>query len=1006
VNPNFNKIRISVSKDKLTSEAVIVEHGYGNRFQGFQNLMRLRIRDILLVSSLYDLYLFEEDGRLYELIRHEYLGLQLSHSPELTRVSTAKDAILLAEKEKRFDLIITTLHIEDMHAVKFAKLIKKKKLDIPVVLLAFDNREIKNLLQHENAKIFDNIFIWQGDYRIIIAIIKSMEDKLNLEHDTKMIGVNNIIVIEDNVRYYSSFMPIIYTEVLNQSRRLISEGINITHRFLRMRSRPKILLCSSYEEASKYFKKYGEFTLGIISDVAFPKRNKLDQKAGIKFANYVKKIQNDIPILLLSDNVDNKEYASKAGCSFILKNSELLLDDLRQFMIEYFSFGDFVFRNNRGIEVGRAKNLKSLEKQLSIVPAESIEYHSERNHFSNWLKSRSEFQLAHQLRPRKVSDFNSLEHLRTDLLNSIRKYIRTRQRGIITEFVKESFDPQSSFARIGGGSLGGKARGLGFINSLINDYNISDQFEDILIHIPSAIVLATEIFDEFIEQNNLKEFALHCKDDLKITEKFLAAKIFPEKALGDLAAFLNIVQTPLAIRSSSLLEDSQYHPFAGVYQTYMIPNNHNNPLIRLNQLLIAIKKVYASTFFQGAKDYIKLTAYRSEEEKMAVIVQKMIGCQHDNRFYPTFSGVAKSYNFYPIHPQTSGDGIVNVALGLGKTVVDGGRSVRFCPRYPTDLIQFYSAADSFEFSQKEFYALQLDTIEDPAESIKDSQIKLSGLDIAEKDGTLNYVGSTYSHENDIIYDGIARSGSRLITFSQILKYKIFPLPEILDLLLDMAAWGMGSPVEIEFAVNMNNLPQQPKEFGLLQMRPLVLNQEMEELEIFEEDKSRILCESSQVMGHGLVDSIYDIVYVDNNLFNRADSRTVALEVSQFNSELLNLGRQYLLIGVGRWGTLDPWLGIPVEWEQIAGAKVIVEASFKDMEVTPSQGSHFFQNLTSFMIGYFSVGSNFSKSFIDWEWLNSCETFSKKKYTKHVKLQSPLLIKMNGKKNQGIILKPE
>lgn len=995
-----------MAKEKLTSEAVFVEHGYGNRFQGFQNLMRLRIRDILLVSSLYDLYLFEEDGRLYELIRHEYLGLQLSHSPELTRVSTAKDAIMLAEQERRFDLIITTLHVEDMHAVNFAKLIKKKKINIPVVLLAFDNREIKSLLLDESSKVFDNIFIWQGDYRIIIAIIKSLEDKLNLEHDTKMIGVNNIIVIEDNVRYYSSFMPIIYTEVLNQSRRLISEGINITHRFLRMRSRPKILLCSTYEEANIYFKKYGEYTLGIISDVAFPKRNKLDPIAGVKFAKHVKKSQSDIPILLLSDNNDNKQLANKTGCSFILKNSELLLDDLRQFMIEYFSFGDFVFRNQKGLEVGRAKNLKSLAKQLSVVPIESIEYHSERNHFSNWLKSRSEFQLAHYLRPRKVSDYSTIEDLRADLLTSIRRYILTRQRGIITEFVKESFDPQTSFARIGGGSLGGKARGLGFINSLINDYNISDQFDNILIHIPSAIVLATEIFDEFIEKNNLKEFALHCKDDNKITEKFLAAKVFPEKALGDLAAFLNIVQTPLAIRSSSLLEDSQYHPFAGVYQTYMIPNNHSNPLIRLNQLLIAIKKVYASTYYQGAKDYIKLTAYRSEEEKMAVIIQKMIGDEHENRFYPTFSGVAKSYNFYPIHPQRSEEGIVNVALGLGKTVVDGGRSVRFCPKYPTDLIQFYSAQDTFEFSQKDFYALKLDSKEDPEDKTHDTQIRLYNLATAEKDGTLNYVGSTYSYENDTIYEGIARSGTRLITFSQILKYKNFPLSEILDLLLDMAGWGMGSPVELEFAVNLTTQPNKPKEFGLLQMRPLVLNQELEELEISEKDETKILCRSSQVMGHGLVENICDIVYVDYHKFNRSDSRNVAAEISQYNSELVSQNKPYLLIGVGRWGTLDPWLGIPVEWEQIAGAKVIIESSFKDMEVTPSQGSHFFQNLTSFMIGYFSVGGNFKDSFIDWDWLFSSKIKSEKKYTKHISLESSLTIKMNGKTNEGIILKPE
>ncbi len=994
-----------MSQENLTFNSVFVEHGYGNRFQGFQNLMRLRIRDILLVSSLYDLYLFEEDGRLYELIRHEYLGLQLSHSPELTRVSTAREAFKLAEEERRFDLIITTLHIEDMHAVNFAKQLKKKKINIPIVLLAYDNSELKNLLLSEQSKIFSNVFIWQGDYRIIIAIIKSLEDKMNLDHDTKMIGVNNIIVIEDNVRYYSSFMPIIYTEVLNQSRRLISEGINLTHRFLRMRSRPKILLCSSYEEANNYFKKYGEFTLGVISDVAFPRKNVLDDKAGIRFANHVKKLQSDIPILLLSENEGNRELAIKTKCSFILKNSSLLLNGLRQFMIEYFSFGDFIFRTKKGIEVGRAKDLKSLEKQIRIVPSESLEFHSSKNHFSNWLKARSEFQLAHYLRPRKVSDYPSIEHLRKDLIKSISNYIKNRQRGIITDFSKETFDPQSSFARIGGGSLGGKARGLGFINTLINDYDITNKFEDILIFVPSAVVLGTDIFDEFLESNKLKEFAINCTNDTEITRKFLEAKVFPEKALGDLAAFLDIVDSPLAIRSSSLLEDSQYHPFAGVYQTYMIPNDNKNPLLRLNQLLNAVKKVYASTFYQSAKEYIKLTSYRSEEEKMAVVIQKMIGSERNGKFYPNFAGVAKSYNFYPIKPQTSEDGIVNVALGLGKTVVDGGKSVRFCPKYPTDLIQFYSASDSFKHSQKEFFALELNASDNLDDITHDTLTKKYELEEAEKDGTLHFIGSTYSADNDIIYEGIARPGIRIITFSQILKYKIFPLPDIIDLLLDMAAWGMGSPVEIEFAVNINGNGNH-KEFGLLQMRPLVLHQEMEELSIEETDFSKILCKSNQVLGHGTIENIQDVVFVDLRKFKRETSRIVAQEISQYNSELFSEQIPYLLIGVGRWGSLDPWLGIPVEWEQISGARVIIEADLPDMDISPSQGSHFFQNLTSFMVGYFTVASNKKDTYLDWDWLFSSKISSKKKYTKHIRLENPLLIKMNGKSNEGIILKPE
>ena len=591
---------------KSSSEILFVEHGYGNRFQGFQNLMRLRIRDILLVSSLYDLYLFEEDGRLYELIRNEYQGLNLSHSPELTRVSSGQDAISLAMEESRFDLIITTLHIEDMHPLSFAKLAKKSGLNIPVVLLAHDNKELKYLLLNPEINVFDKVFIWQGDFRIIIAMIKYLEDKMNVEHDSKIVGVQNVIFIEDNIRYYSSFLPIIYTEMLSQSQRLISEGINLTHKFLRMRARPKILLCSNYEEAADYFKRYKDLCLGIISDIDFPRKGKQDPEAGIRFAKAVKKEHPDIPILLASTNPENQSEAENVEASFILKNSPTLLNELRQFMNQHFSFGDFVFKTKNGVEVARANNLKALEDSLKVVPIESITFHAERNHFSNWLKARTEFGLAHQLRPRKVSDYPNHEALREDLIISLQNYRSMRQRGIITDFNKETFDPESSFARIGGGSLGGKARGLGFVNTLINDYNVRDTFENVNISVPAAVVLGTEIFDRFLDDNNLRSFALHCNDDAEITKRFLEAENFPEDILGELAGFLQLIHTPLAVRSSSLLEDSQYHPFAGVYETYMLPNNQTNPLIRLNDLLNTIKRVYASTFYQAPKNYIKI----------------------------------------------------------------------------------------------------------------------------------------------------------------------------------------------------------------------------------------------------------------------------------------------------------------------------------------------------------------------------------------------------------------
>jgi CheY-like chemotaxis protein len=987
-------------------DALWVEHGYGNRFQGFQNLMRLRIRDILLVSSLYDLYLFEEDGRLYELIRNEYQGLNLSHSPELTRVSSGSEAIALAKEERKFDLIITTLHIEDMPPVLFAKMIREAGLNIPIVLLAHDNKELNLLLLSKDHTVFDKIFIWQGDFRIIIAIVKYFEDILNVDHDTRMVGVQTVIVIEDSVRYYSSFLPIIYTEILNQSQRLISEGINLSHKFLRMRARPKILLCLSYEEAWDYYTRYKEFMLGIISDIDFPRNGINDPQAGIKFAKEVKKEHEDVPILLLSNVEENSKIASEINVSFIMKESPTLLNELRVFMNYYFSFGDFVFRTPEGVEVGRATNLRTLEEQLAIVPVESIRYHGEKNHFSNWLKARTEFWLAHQLRPRKVSDYKSVEALRKDLIYSLHGYRHMRQRGIITDFVKETFDPASSFARIGGGSLGGKARGLGFVNTLINNYNVGDKFDDIHIQVPPAVVIGTDVFDQFIDENDLRNFALNCNDDEEITRRFLDAEKFPEDVLGELAAFLDIIHSPLAVRSSSLLEDSQYHPFAGVYQTYMLPNNHHNKLIRLSQLLNTVKRVYASTFYQNTKNYIKITSYRLEEEKMAVIIQKMVGFSHENRFYPDFSGVAKSYNYYPHAPQKQEDGIVSVALGLGKTVVDGGNTVRFCPKYPTDLIQFYSVEESLDSSQRNFFALILDGDADFGYVTHDMLVQEFDLKTAEKDGTLVPVGSTYIHDNYAIYDGISRDGLRVITFGPILRNKLFPLPEILDLLLDMGTWGMGTPVEIEFAVNLRPEPGSPKEFGLLQMRPLVVNRELEELNIDDYKEEDIICQSAQVLGNGIITDIHDIVLVDYHLFERVKSRDVAREVGLFNNKLISEGKPYLLIGVGRWGSLDPWLGIPVNWEMISGAKAIIETGFKEMAVAPSQGSHFFQNITSFMVGYFTVNPHNNLGYINWDWLLGQPPVESMQFTKHLQFSKPILIKMNGQKNKGVILKPE
>lgn len=983
-----------------------IEDISGSRIKTFQKLMRFRVRDILLVSSMYDNYLFEEDGRLYELIRHEAQSLNLSHAPEITHVTSAAEAIELASGTNPFDLIITTLHIEDMHVIKFAQRLREAGITTPLVLLAYDNRERKDLVTNYDTSVFDRIFIWQGDYRLIIAIIKDVEDRRNVENDTLTVGVQSILLVEDDVRFYSSYLPILYSEILHQSQQLISEGVNLTHKLLRMRARPKILLCTSYEEAWSYYEKYEEFILGIISDINFKRNGVKDPEAGFDFARKVREAHEDIPILLQSSNPAFADRAREIGASFMLKTSPRLLHELRAFTMNNFGFGDFIFRMPDGTEVGRAHNLKTLEEQLRIVPDESIVYHARRNHFSNWLKARTEFWLAQRLRPRKVEDFASVTDLRNELINSLRLYQEIRQRGVITEFNKETFDPQNSFARIGSGSLGGKARGLGFINQLINNYNIRNRFEGIEIYVPSAVVVATDVFDKFLEMNGLTNIFVEDPSDEELFRRFKQAPYFPEEIVAKLKEFLEITHGPLAVRSSSLLEDSQYQPFAGVYQTYMISNNDPDPDVRLQQLLTTIKCVYASTFARKARDYMKATSYRLEEEKMAVIIQRMVGARHDGRFYPDFAGVAKSYNFYPVPPQTSRDGIVDVALGLGKMVVDGGNTVRFCPTYPRHLLQFFSTKETLKNAQQSFYALDLSTGHASDGSIDPASfVRLYDLDKAEEDQTLFHVGSTYSPDDDTVHDGVSRTGRRVVTFAPILKHRIFPLPEILELVLDMGAWGIGTPVEIEFAVNLSVPAGHPKEFAFLQIRPLVLSYELEELDVEKINQADLLCHSTQVLGNGVVTGIYDIIMVDINTYDRSKSREVAQEVSALNTKLVAQKRPYVLIGVGRWGSLDHWLGIPVTWDQIAGAAAIVESGFKDLNVTPSQGSHFFQNLTSFRVGYFTVNSFVNLGFIDWDWLLAQQPVERLQYTAHLQFDQPITVKINGHKNKGIICKP-
>jgi Pyruvate phosphate dikinase, AMP/ATP-binding domain len=863
---------------------------------------------------------------------------------------------------------------------------------------------VKNFVARNRVTDIDRIFLWQGNARVLVAMVKYIEDKRNALHDTKTVGVPVLLVVEDNIRYYSSVLPVIYTELITQSKRVIREGINVAHKLVRQRARPKILLCSDYEEAEQYAREYRENLLAVVSDVQFPRGGAPELEAGFQLAHFIRELVPDVPIVLHSSHTEYKVRAHEEGFAFLQKRSPTFLRDFRKLLTQQCAFGEFMFRVPSGEEVGRASDMTQLEAQLSRVPAESIAFHSERNHFSRWLTARTEFALAQKLRPRKVSDFETLEDLRTDLINSIQEYRREQTEVSIGDFDPATFKVGDAFfLRIGSGSLGGKARGLAFMRHLLYKQRFSKRFPGVKVSVPPAVVVSTEYFDRFLAENNLLEFAIRCTDDEDIRRRFLDAEL-PKSLVVDLTAFLEEARYPLAVRSSSLLEDSHYQPFTGVYETFMLGNQQSSVDDRLGQLGRAIKLIYASTFSQHAKSYVRATPYRLEEEKMAVIVQQVVGSHHGTRFYPDFSGVVRSHNFYPTAPMSSADGIAAVALGMGRAVVEGGRCLSFCPRYPRHPIQFSDVKDILGNSQSEFWAMDLTHAdgEDPIGALRESRFALS---VAEQDGTLAPVASTYSRDNDRVYDGMGRAGARVVSFAPVLKQEIFPLARILDELSKLGEAALGQPVEIEFAVQLPRQQGESANFGFLQVRPLVLSAESENLHLGEVDGASLICKSTTVLGNGRVPNLHDVVVVDFHRFERGRSQAVAEAVARFNAKLVEQDRPYLLIGVGRWGSNDPWLGIPIEWDEIAGARVIVEAGFRDMSVTPSQGSHFFQNLMAFQVGYFTVNPEAGQGLLDWAWLGEQSATEEEECVRHLRLEEPVVVVMNGMSREGMIFKP-
>lgn len=970
------------------------------RLGRFQDLMRHRVREVLLVSSLYDSFILVEDGQINEALLREFAGLRLSDNPEVKRVSTAADALREAARDRRYDLVIVNQQVADLDAAALAASLRERGVDAPVVLLGYDNRQLTQFVRRHDVSALAGSFLWQGDVRILLAIVKLIEDRINAPIDCVEHGVPAILVVEDNIRFYSSFLPLIYSEVLKHTQGHVNEGLNLSQKVLRGRARPKVLLCCSYEEALEAWERYDEHILGVISDIEFPRAGRLDATAGIDLARRMREERDDLPIVLQSSIEANRGLAEGLSASFLLKGSPVLLDELRNVLLYSFGFGKFKFRLPSGEAVGEAADLRGLIEVLRTVDAESLIFHGERNHFSNWLKARAEFELAERLRPQRVEDFADIAALRERLITTISDYRAERDRAIVADFNRERTEAPSSLTRIGSGSLGGKGRGLAFINRLLYDSNVSQRFPELLIRVPEAVVLSVEVFEEFLESNDLHRFALGEQTIEQIAQRFLAAP-FPKSAADDLRVFLRRTDAPLAVRSSGLLEDSAQQPFAGIYQTFMLPNNHSELEARLVQLIAAIKRVYLSTFSVEAKNFLRLTPFRLEEERMAVVIQRVVGAAHGTRFYPDASGVACSLNYFPAPPLRPDDGIVALALGMGRTVVEGARCLRFSPRHPRHPIGATTAQELLAGSQREFFALDL-TREPEGWLREGEELSSYALDVAEVDGTLAAVGSTYVAAADRIYDGIGRDGTRLVSFAPLLRHRDFPLPEMLETLLATGERGIGGPVEIEFALDLSRARP---EFGFLQLRPMGTGVEGAPAELDKVDPSRVFVNSDSVLGNGRLDGVRDLVWVDPQEFDRLASADVAAALTSVNARLMKEERPYALIGVGRWGSTDPLLGIPVSWTQIAGVRVIVEAGFRDMVVEPSQGSHFFQNLSSCNVGYFTVAPA-REAHVDWEWLRSLGGERVGPALYHVRLARPIDVRMDGRHGKGVICRPD
>lgn len=968
----------------------------------FDLLMQKRIHKVLLICSSYDAFMLEEDGRIEELIFNEYVLHNLRYPPSFVRASSATEAIGVLQSQP-IDLVISMLNIGEIDTFEMAKRMKSISPHVPIAVLTHFSREVSLKLEKEDLSAVDFVFSWLGNSELLLAIIKLIEDKMNAEHDILEVGVQTIILVEDSIRYYSSYLPHIYKVVLQQSKMSMREALNEQQQMMRMRGRPKILLATTYEEAMELYEKYKNHLLGVISDITYKmaKDSPTKVKAGFELCKKVRADDPHMPFILQSSDKGNRENAEELGVGFIYKYSRTLFLELRDFIVSQFAFGDFIFKDpDTGQIVGRANNLEAMQEVILSIPDNSLQYHASRNHISKWLFARALFPVAEVFKRITPEDFQDLVQVRQYIHQSISNFRFKAGRGVIAKFDRTTYTKYLTFARIGDGSLGGKARGLAFINNILNKHKLFDKYPNVLITIPRTVVLSTEIFDEFMESNSLSQVVLEDLSDEEILRRFLDCPL-PVRVIPDLQTFIRVVSNPIAVRSSSKLEDSYYQPFAGIYSTYMIPRVCDDKQVFL-LLCQAIKSVYASVFYRNSKAYIAATSNVIDEEKMGIVLQEVTGNQHNNLFYPTISGVARSINFYPIGSEKAEHGIASVAYGLGKFIVDGGMALRFSPKYPKKVLQLSTPQMALRDTQKIFYGLDLSP--ETFVPSTDDGINLRKLDIAEApEASIMHVASTYDHQNGMVRDTLTGSGPRIVTFSNILKHNTFPLAEILAELLEVGQREMNNSIEIEFAVNLETPKDQPMVFSFLQIRPIVEAAQLEDFSWDEVEVSKALIYSESALGNGRILNISDFIYVKPESFDAAKSKEIASEMEELNARFIHLKRNYVLVGPGRWGSSDSWLGIPVKWPQISEARVIVEAGQKNFRVDPSQGTHFFQNLTSFGVGYLTINPFMGDGVLDQTLLDSLPAEYESERIRWVRFPNSLNIIIDGKKSRGLII---